>query len=219
MNKGKVLKDKDFLDELRAFADEQRRLVEAECDGFATDHAARDQRASKATHDYQFFCRTYFPHYIKSEASVFQQWFYDNVPKLIDKPTGQLINLSAPRGEAKSTLGTQLFTLWCVVTRRKRFICLIMDALGQSATMLEAVKVELESNPRLAMDFPDACGAGRVWNAGVIVTRGGAKVQAFGTGKRMRGLRHGPHRPDLVIPDDIENDENVRSKEQRDKDE
>jgi len=33
----------------------------------------------------------------------------------------------------------------------------------------------------------------------------------------MRGLRHGPHRPDLIVCDDLENDENVRSPEQRDK--
>lgn len=213
----RLLKDKDFLQELHAFADEQRRLVEAECDGFSTDHAARDQRATRAQNDYEFFCKTYFPHYIKGEPSVFHRWFYDSVPKLIDQPGGQLLNISAPRGEAKSTLGTQLFTLWCIVTKRKHFIPIVMDALDQAATMLEAVKVELESNPRLQMDFPDVTGAGRVWNAGVIVTKAGVKVQAFGSGKRMRGLRHGPYRPDLVMLDDIENDENVRSKEQRDK--
>jgi len=33
----------------------------------------------------------------------------------------------------------------------------------------------------------------------------------------MRGLRHGPYRPDVVILDDIENDENVQSPDQRDK--
>lgn len=217
MARQKQLKDKQFLEELRAYADEQRRLVEAECDGFATDHAARDKRATRAHTDYEFFARTYFPHYVKSEASLFHRWFFDTVPGLVDQPTGQLIEISAPRGEAKSTLGTQLFTLWCIVTGRKRFIPIVMDSFDQAATMLEAVKVELESNPRLAMDFPDACGAGRVWNAGVIVTRGNVKVQAFGSGKKMRGLRHGPHRPDLVMLDDIENDENVRSKEQRDK--
>ena len=33
----------------------------------------------------------------------------------------------------------------------------------------------------------------------------------------MRGLRHGPHRPDLIVLDDLENDENVDKPEQRDK--
>ena len=53
--------------------------------------------------------------------------------------------------------------------------------------------------------------------SGTIITASNVKIQAFGAGKRMRGLRHGPHRPDLVLLDDLENDENVRSPEQRDK--
>jgi len=92
-----------------------------------------------------------------------------------------------------------------------------MDAFGQSAEQLEAIKAEMDSNPRLRNDFPDATGKGRVWKEGVILTANNIKLQAFGAGKRMRGLRHGPHRPDLILCDDLENDENVRSPEQRDK--
>ena len=217
MTRKALLRSNDFLAELKAYADAQRTLIQAECDGFATDAAARDIRRTCAKSDFRFFSKTYFPHYIKGAESLFHTWFYDNVPKLIDAPQGELIDLSAPRGEAKSTLGTQLLTLWCVVTDRKHYIPVVMDSFDQAATMLEAVKTELTDNPRLAMDFPGACGGGRVWNAGVIITANNRKVQAFGSGKRMRGLRHGPHRPDLVLLDDIENDENVRSKEQRDK--
>lgn len=215
--KRKELRSKDFLAELKSYADAQRTLIEAECDGFATDAAARDIRRTRAQRDYRFFCQTYFPHYVKGAESAFHTWFYDTVPALVDQPAGQLVNVSAPRGEAKSTLGTQLLTLWAIVTGRKHYICLVMDSWDQAAAMLEAVKTELTSNPRLQMDFPDACGAGRVWNAGVVVTANNVKVQAFGSGKKMRGLRHGPFRPDLVFLDDIENDEGVRSLEQRKK--
>jgi predicted phage terminase large subunit-like protein len=217
MAKRLLLKSKDFLAELKAHAESQRSLIEAECSGFATDATACDIRRTRAQKDFRFFARTYFPHYIKGAESLFHTWFYDNVPGLIDVPAGSLINLSAPRGEAKSTLGTQLLALWCVVTERKHFMPIVMDAWDQAATMLEAIKTELTDNPRLAMDFAEACGAGRVWNAGVILTKNNRKVQAFGSGKKMRGLRHGPHRPDLVFLDDIENDENVRSLEQRKK--
>lgn len=210
-------KAKEFLQELQAFADAQRDLIHAECEGFATDEDARVERRTRARRDFEFFTRTYFPHYVKSAPSVFHQWFNAEVPRLIDKAEGQLIDVSAPRGEAKSTLGTQLLTLWCVVTGRKHFIPIVMDAFDQAATMLEAIKAELTDNPRLAMDFPEATGQGRVWNAAIILTANNVKVQAFGAGKRMRGLRHGPHRPDLVFLDDIENDQNVQSKEQRDK--
>lgn len=217
MTRQKLLKNADFLAELAAYADEQRRLLEAECEGFATDYTARDVRTSRANSDFEFFARTYFPHYVKSEPSLFHRWYYDHVPALLDGDKGVLINISAPRGEAKSTLGTQLTVLWCIVTGRRHFMPIVMDSFDQAASMLAAIKVELESNPRLLMDYPKATGGGRVWNAGVIVTAGNVKVQAFGSGKKMRGLRHGPHRPDLVLLDDIENDENVRSKEQRDK--
>lgn len=49
------------------------------------------------------------------------------------------------------------------------------------------------------------------------MTAKGTKIQVAGSGKRLRGLRHGAYRPDLVIDDDLENDENVASPEQRDK--
>lgn len=217
MSRNKRLRSNEFLGELKAYADAQRTLIQAECDGFATDTTARDIRRTRAQADFRFFARCYFPHYIRGDESLFHAWFYDNVPRLIDDPQGQLIDISAPRGEAKSTLGTQLLTLWCIVTERKHFMPVVMDSFDQAAAMLEAVKTELTDNPRLAMDFPSACGAGRVWNAGVILTANNRKVQAFGSGKKMRGLRHGPHRPDLVLLDDIENDEQVRQKAQRDK--
>ncbi|WP_211452590.1 phage terminase large subunit [Collimonas antrihumi] len=215
--KSNSLSSKQFIAELAAFAEEQRNLIETACAAFPVDAAARDVRVSRVQNSFQFFVQTYFPHYIKAEPSVFHQWVFDQLPKKLDAAVGQKVDVSAPRGEAKSTLVTQLLPLWCVVTKRKRFIPIIMDALDQAQSMLEAIKVELESNPRLQMDFPDACGAGRVWNVGVLLTKTNVKIQAFGSGKRMRGLRHGPYRPDLVILDDIENDENVMSKEQRDK--
>lgn len=217
MTSHRRLTEKQFLEELQAFADEQRRLIDTHCSAFPTDYAARDRRATQAQRDLGFFARTYFPHYVTSGPSVFHRWVFDTVPGLIDDAKGQKVDISAPRGEAKSTLFTLIVALWCIVTRRKRFIPIVMDTYDQAVMMLEGIKTELTDNPRLAMDHPDACGQGRVWQAGVIITSNNIKLQAAGAGKKLRGWRHGPYRPDLVLLDDIENDENVRSKEQRDK--
>lgn len=213
----KAFSAKDFLSELTAFAEEQRQLIETACVAFPVDHAARDIRITKVQNSFRFFAQTYFPHYIQGESSVFHDWVFDNLQKYIDDTRGHELDISAPRGEAKSTLITQVFVMWVIITGRKKFIPIVMDALDQAQAMLEAIKVELESNPRLRMDFPNAVGAGRVWNVGIALTQQNIKLQAFGSGKRMRGIRHGPYRPDLVIVDDIENDDNVRSKDQRDK--
>lgn len=206
-----------FLEEIGKLALEFRRQIEAEVDGFDPDPAALTARREQAMRDYRFFARTYFPHYVKKGEAALHTYLYDRLPEIVDNGVGDHEAIAAPRGNSKSTLVTQIFVLWCIVTGRKHYPLIIMDAMDQAVTMLEAIKAELAFNPRLAMDFPEASGGGRVWQVGTIITANDAKVQAFGSGKRMRGLRHGPHRPDLVIGDDLENDENVRSPEQREK--
>jgi predicted phage terminase large subunit-like protein len=215
MAKQKLTK-REFLEGLRGMAEGFRRDIEARVDGFAPDPESQATRRTQAE-QLRFFAKTYFPHYIQAEPSLLHDFLYERLPRLARAKTGTKLALAAPRGEAKSTLTTQIFVTWCIVQGLKHYIPIIMDAFDQAATMLEAIKAELEANPRLALDFPEACGPGRVWQAGVIVTANNVKLQAFGSGKRMRGLRHGPYRPDLVICDDLENDENVRSPEQRDK--
>lgn len=135
---------------------------------------------------------------------------------MADAPEGVRLAIAAPRGEAKSTFVSLFFVLWAVLTGRKHYILIIADALEQAASLLGALKDELEFNEALKRDFPGA-GKGHVWNVGTVVTPGNVKIQALGAGKRMRGLRHGPHRPDLIVLDDLENDGNVDKPEQRDK--
>lgn len=210
---------RQFLKELSAFADSFRQRIESECEGFDASPAAIAERRTKAlaADGFEFFCRTYFPHYVKKPNSRLHDYLYQRLPEIAASDKAETDAIAAPRGEAKSTITSQLFVLWCVITGRKRYPIIGMDAFDQAAIMLEAVKAELEFNPRLALDFPEATGQGRVWQAGVIVTKNNAKVEAVGSGKRIRGRRHGPYRPDLFVGDDLENDENVRTPEQRDK--
>ncbi|MCU0963555.1 MAG: phage terminase large subunit [Burkholderiaceae bacterium] len=207
-----------FAADLAALAASLRQRIEAEVTGFRPDPAEVQARRTQAQADYGFFCATYFPHYIRStHRSQLHEYLFRRLPEIVAAASGQTDAIAAPRGEAKSTLVSQLFVLWCLVTGRKRFPVVVMDSIDQAYPMLEAIKAELEFNPRLALDFPDQVGQGRVWQAGTIVTKAGAKVQVAGSGKKLRGLRHGPYRPDLCVLDDIENDEQVRNPEQRDK--
>ncbi|MCA0175223.1 MAG: phage terminase large subunit [Proteobacteria bacterium] len=204
--------------DLAAYAAQLRQRIEAEVSGFSPDAAASRARRQRAHVDFEYFVRTYFPHYIRSpHKSRLHEYLFTRLPEIVASPASCLDAIAAPRGEAKSTLVSQLFVLWCLVTGRKRYAVIVMDSIDQAYPMLEAIKSELAFNPRLALDFAEQAGQGRVWQAGTIVTRGDAKVQVAGSGKKLRGLRHGPYRPDLAVLDDIENDEQVRSPDQRDK--
>lgn len=209
---------KQFLRELMDFASQQRDLVEASVGGFAVDPKASAARVEKCKTAYGLFCTTYFPHYVRDglEPSVFQAWVHGTFPTWARTP-GTLQPVAAPRGEAKSTLLTQIGCVYLVVYGLAHMVPLIMGTTEQAEEMLEVVKAELEANPRLRMDFPDACGRGRIWRAGVIITANNIKVKAYGAGKSIRGARNGPWRPDFIFLDDLENDENVKSKDQRDK--
>lgn len=209
---------KSFLAEMAELAASLRARIEAEVSGFDPDPAACAERRRKAFDDYDFFVSTYFPHYVRSpHKSALHRYLFSRLPQIVNSEKSETDAIAAPRGEAKSTLVSQLFVLWCLVTGRKRYPVIVMDSIDQAYPMLEAIKAEFEFNPRLAMDFPEATGQGRVWQAGTIVTRNNAKVQVAGSGKKLRGLKHGPYRPDLCVLDDIENDEQVRNPEQRDK--
>jgi predicted phage terminase large subunit-like protein len=223
---------RDFQQRMEALSEELRQTIELECEAFPVDPAASRARRERAVVDYRFFCQTYFPHYVPTpHFSLFQQFIFERFPAVIDGAADGREVHQAPRGEAKSTYETQLGSLWCICRAdylaerlpaasrkaRKHLIGIIMNTLEQSAEMLEAIKAELDSNPRLAADFPKAVGQGRIWQATTIITANNIKLRVGGTGKKLRGMKHGPHRPGLIFLDDLENDDNVRDKEQRDK--
>ena len=146
---------KEFLDGLAALADGLRRQIDANLDGWDVSPEAIAERRRKVfdpVTGYEYWDRNYFPHYGTAEPSALHQYLYKRLPEMVNAPSGQRDALAAPRGEAKSTKVSMSFVLWCVVTGIKWYPVIIMDAFEQAAEMLEAIKAELEANPRLAGD-------------------------------------------------------------------
>lgn len=178
----------------------------------------REQRKQRANKDFLYFAKTYFPHYftLKGQSALHLD-LAKTFEVIAQGNGGGAYAYAAPRANAKTTYVAQLFPLWCICFKFKTFIVEISDAVELVEGNLEAIKAELEGNANLAFDFPEACGISDSWKVGEFVTRNGVKLKAFGSGKRLRGVKFGALRPDLCILDDLENDTNVRSKEQRDK--
>lgn len=178
---------KSFLADLANLAASFRARIEAEVTGFDPDPAECQKRRKQAHDDFGYFVGTYFPHYVRSpHRSRLHDYLFARLPEIVASDKSETDAVAAPRGEAKSTLVSQLFVLWCLVTARKRYPVIVMDSIDQAYPMLEAIKAELEFNPRLQMDFPESTGQGRVWQAGTIVTANNAKVQVAGSGKKLR---------------------------------
>ena len=97
----------------------------------------------------------------------------------------------------------------------KHYEIILSDSSEQAEGFLSDIKTELEENAALREDFGEL--EGRVWKASVILLSNGVKIEALGAGKKIRGRRHKQWRPDLILCDDLENDENVNTPEQRKK--
>lgn len=136
--------------------------------------------------------------------------------KEIARLDGSQQAIAAPRGHAKTTNFTFKDTLHAVLYQYKHYPILLSDSSEQAEGFLDDIKTELEDNPHILEDFGILKGD-KVWRSSVILTKTGIKLEAIGSGKKIRGRRHRNWRPDLLVLDDIENDENVNTPEQRKK--
>lgn len=209
---------KDFRDWIAEEAASFARHIELNVEAFSSDPVAKAERLRRVADPeggYQFFMETYLPHYVRGDHSLFHQHIFARVPGILKSNAGVRDLFVAPRGASKSTHLSLGFALYCIVLGLKHYIVEVCDVYDQAVLLVEALKAELTNNARLQNDFPEAFGEGRIWREGEFVTRNNVKVQGLGANKKARGRRHGPYRPDLLFLDDVENDEAVRSPEQR----
>ena len=178
--------------------------------------------------DLEYFGRAYLAHYFVRPSPAFHadldRIWREGVLKGLDPYTsakeisradGCRRAIEAPRGHAKSTTFTFKDSVHAAAYAYKHYEIILSDSSEQAETFLSDIKTEFEENAALKEDFGNL--VGKVWKASVILLSNGVKIEAIGSGKKIRGRRHKQWRPDLIVLDDVENDENVNTLEQRKK--
>ena len=184
-------------------------------------------RKKLAAVDLAYFGRAYLPHYFVRESPEFHGelddiWVegalknknpYTDAAQ-ISRMDGSNWAIAAPRGHAKSTTFTFKDSLHAALYAYKHYILILSDSTEQAEAFLEDIKTELEDNAYIIEDFGHLKGDS-TWKTGTIKATNGVKIDAIGSGKKIRGRKNRSWRPDLIVLDDIENDENVATPEQR----
>ena len=166
--------------------------------------------------DLAYFCRFFFPHYFNLPLAAMHWQLCADIEAAINDRAGHNQAVAWPRSGGKTTWVNFGLPLWATLTGKKRFVLLLSDSYDQSKDYLAAIKEECETNERLREHYGDV--RGPTWQQDEIILRtpgGMAKIKALGARMKVRGRKHMQFRPDLVIEDDIENDENVQSPAQR----
>lgn len=125
----------------------------------------------------------------------------------------------APRGHAKSTAFTHDFALAAVLFRWEPHVLIVSATEKLSLAHLADISTELHENEDLRAEF--GIKEFVVDSKGEIVVKCDDgymfRLIAAGSGQRLRGLKWNGRRPGLILCDDMEEDEQVESKDQRDK--
>ena len=139
----------------------------------------------------------------------------------------RFVAVAAPRGFAKSTAITHCYTLGALLFRERRFALIISDTETQAVLFLQDLKKEICDNEDLIKLFRIR----RDVNTGkVLLVKDSEsdfivecddghqfRLMAKGSEQKVRGLKWGSKRPDLIVCDDLENDEIVLNKDRREK--
>ena len=130
------------------------------------------------------------------------------------------ISWSMPRGHGKSMMLSNVFPAFCIVYQLKRFILIISEAEAQSQKFSEWINDQLKNNAKLRWVYGDAIAPNKKLGHKDNVEmfdNGYTMVQSAGMGKRLRGIRYKSFRPDCVIGDDCESQQNTNTLELRQK--
>lgn len=176
-----------------------------------------DQRFRRAlTQESHFwFFHVYFNHYVTCATAPFQREIFG----FTEDATQKLTAITAFRGSAKSTIVSLSFPLWAILGKLQvKFVLILGQTQSQARQHLKNLKDEIERNPLLRKDLGPFDEKEDEWNSSsIVLPLLGARITAASTETSVRGIRHGPHRPQLIICDDIEDLNSAKTKEGRDK--
>ena len=172
----------------------------------------RKARRDKARDDIEYFAEYYLHHFLENEVPI----FHKEMRKLFF--TEKRLAIAAPRGFAKSTNLQIVYALHCLLFNENEDILTVSQSAGMAEDWIRKIKFELEGNTKIREDFKSLLEWGesesKRWTADdIVIQKDGrifSRIRARGRGCQVRGLR-----PTKVFCDDLEDDEEVRSDEQR----
>jgi predicted phage terminase large subunit-like protein len=171
-------------------------------------------RKSLTSESHYWFFHFYLAEYVKLETPQFHReiyWMTENFS------LGHLV-IAAFRDSGKSTLLSLSYVLWCIMGKPSlKCIIIVAKTQEQAKLYMKHITDELEKNAVLRADL-GPFKARDEWRSNIIIlTKYNAMIQVVSSEQSVRGIRHGSSRPQLIVCDDLEDTQSVKTQESRDK--
>lgn len=163
---------------------------------------------------YWFFV-FYFARYMDYPVALFQR----EMMALAEDRSIQNVVIAGFRGSAKSTILSLAFVVWSVLGEHRIRHVLIGSKTEQKAQqLLQHIKDELDPDSLLKKDLGPFKEFKTPWNmSGIVLKKYDARISVVSMEQHIRGVRYKQFRPQLIVLDDIEDIDSVKTQESRDK--
>jgi len=174
-------------------------------------------RVNNAKRSPLFFAKTYFPHYITAEFSKFQIREVESIAKALEGDEAVIRANAWFKGSGKSSLLAIAIPIWAAINRMSNFTIVVGADKELAMERSAAIKAELTHNARLRYDYPGIAMEEGQGEEHDFVMPPACRIRAQGYKQAIRGKTFGPHRPRLIIVDDLEShkDTNPRLSEKK----
>ncbi|MEY4731213.1 MAG: hypothetical protein RL681_159, partial [Candidatus Parcubacteria bacterium] len=161
-----------------------------------------------------FFDLYYFDHRTKEPAPFHYEMF-----SMCEDQDTHLSVVAGFRESGKTTIMAESCAIWSIVGKPQKKFVLILGGTAQKARhILTNIRDKLEGSGLLKEDIGPFKQLPDQWTLDtIVIPKFGARIMIGSVGQSIRGFKHKQYRPDLVIVDDIEDIESVKTVEGRDK--
>ena len=165
--------------------------------------------------DSELFCKTFFPKAFRQESPSFARKLWH----ILDAPQFRLVNAQLFRGAGKTTR-LRAFTAKRIAYGISRTILYVGKSEDHAIKSINWIKQQVEHN-RLYRDLFQLS-PGERWRGEEAQIKHGVEdcsiwIKGMGVTGSIRGINFDDWRPDLVVADDILDEENTATPEQREK--
>lgn len=176
---------------------------------------SKQARIRLAKESQYWFFHIYFGENTRYKTAEFQKEIYSITS---DQDIKHSV-ICAFRGSGKSTIATLCCPIWSILGKpEKKFVLILSQTQPLAKAHLQNIKRAFETNELLRKDFGPLEEMSDEWGSmSLVLTKYNARISAASVDQSIRGIKHGPYRPDLIIADDVEDIASVKTRDNRER--
>jgi hypothetical protein len=175
-----------------------------------TPEEKRERMKRLEANDEEWF-KYYFEAYYTSEPAPFH---IKSTKRVMKNP--EWYEVRAWSRELSKSGRTMMEVLKLTLTGKKKNVVLASNSKDNAVRLLAPYKILLEKNNRIINDY-GVQESHKNWSEAEFITKKGVAFRGLGAGQSPRGTRNEAIRPDVLLVDDFDTDEDCRNPETVDK--